>query len=210
MEGGEHRRRVDRGVGGLEVDLLVVGGAARTPGAAQLAGLAVAFSGVAWAFAEGLTGSPAPGQERRWLGDALGVVLVILLIVYRSPVLPFIVLMTSMLALGAASFVVYVLAETDVITLNGQSQGILFILVIGATTDYSLLLVARYREELRRTEYQVDAMRATLRGTVAAILAWTVEGRASQVALAPVIRAAQALAALAAARTSIDGGGMHP
>ena len=102
---------------------------------------------------------------------ALGVVLLILLIVYRSPVLPFIVLMTSILALGAASFVVYVLAETDVITLNGQSQGILFILVIGATTDYSLLLVARFREELRRTEYQVDAMRATLKGTAAAILA---------------------------------------
>jgi RND superfamily putative drug exporter len=102
---------------------------------------------------------------------ALGVVLLILLIVYRSPVLPFIVLTTSILALGAASFVVYVLAETDVITLNGQSQGILFILVIGATTDYSLLLVARFREELRRTEYQVDAMRATLKGTAAAILA---------------------------------------
>ncbi len=102
---------------------------------------------------------------------ALGVVLLILLIVYRSPVLPVIVLLTSVLALGAASFVIYQLAANDVITLNGQSQGILFILVIGATTDYSLLLVARFREELRRTEYQVDAMRATLRGTLEAILA---------------------------------------
>jgi RND superfamily putative drug exporter len=102
---------------------------------------------------------------------ALGVVLVILLIVYRSPVLPLIVLLTSLLALGAASFVIYQLAANDVITLNGQSQGILFILVIGAATDYSLLLVSRFREELRRTEYQVDAMRATLRGTVEAILA---------------------------------------
>ncbi|HYN57896.1 MAG TPA: MMPL family transporter [Motilibacterales bacterium] len=102
---------------------------------------------------------------------ALGVVLLILLIVYRSPVLPLIVLFTSLLALGAASFVIYQLAANDVITLSGQSQGILFILVIGATTDYSLLLVARFREELRRTEYQVDAMRATLRGTVEAILA---------------------------------------
>ena len=102
---------------------------------------------------------------------ALGVVLLILLIVYRSPVLPVIVLLTSILALGAASFVIYQLAANDVITLNGQSQGILFILVIGATTDYSLLLVSRFREELRRTEYQVDAMRATLRGTVEAILA---------------------------------------
>ena len=102
---------------------------------------------------------------------ALGVVLVILLIVYRSPVLPFLVLLTSILALGAASFVIYQLAANDVITLNGQSQGILFILAIGATTDYSLLLVARFREELRRNEYQVDAMRATLKGTLGAILA---------------------------------------
>jgi RND superfamily putative drug exporter len=102
---------------------------------------------------------------------ALGVVLVILLIVYRSPVLPFLVLLTSVLALGAASFVIYQLAANGVITLNGQSQGILFILAIGATTDYSLLLVARFREELRRNEYQVDAMRATLKGTLGAILA---------------------------------------
>ncbi len=102
---------------------------------------------------------------------ALGVVLLILLVVYRSPVLPFLVLMTSILALGAASFVIYQLAANDVIALNGQSQGILFILVIGATTDYSLLIVARFREELRRTEAKVDAMRATLRGTFEAILA---------------------------------------
>jgi drug/metabolite transporter (DMT)-like permease len=48
------------------------------PSAAQLAGLAVAFGGVAWAFAEGLTGSPVPGQERRWLGDTLGVLAAVL------------------------------------------------------------------------------------------------------------------------------------
>jgi RND superfamily putative drug exporter len=101
----------------------------------------------------------------------LGVVLVILLIVYRSPILPIFVLLTSILALGAASAVIYFLADNGTITLNGQSQGILFILVIGATTDYSLLLVSRFREELRRTQYQVDAMRATLKGTYEAILA---------------------------------------
>jgi drug/metabolite transporter (DMT)-like permease len=48
------------------------------PTATQLAGLAVAFSGVAWAFAEGLTGNAAPGQEQRWLGDALGVAAAVL------------------------------------------------------------------------------------------------------------------------------------
>ena len=83
---------------------------------------------------------------------ALAVVLVILLIVYRSPVLPFLVLTTALIALTGAILAVFALADADVITLNGQSQGIMFILVVGATTDYALLLVARYREELLRIE----------------------------------------------------------
>ena len=102
---------------------------------------------------------------------ALGVVLVILLIVYRSPLLPFVVLFGSLLALSLASALVYVLAKQDILTLNGQSQGILFILVVGATTDYSLLLVARYREELRRHENKYDAMRAAYRAAIEPILA---------------------------------------
>jgi RND superfamily putative drug exporter len=101
----------------------------------------------------------------------LSVVLVILLIVYRSPVLPFLVLFASVLALGVASAAIYALADNGVITLSGQSQGILFILVVGAATDYSLLLVSRYREELRRHHSKYDAMRVTLRGTFEAILA---------------------------------------
>jgi RND superfamily putative drug exporter len=102
---------------------------------------------------------------------ALAVVLVILLIVYRSPILPFVVLLTSLFALSAASMVIYLLADNGVITLNGQAQGILFILTIGAATDYSLLVVARFREELRRTQYPVDAMGRTLRGTWEAVVA---------------------------------------
>ena len=66
------------------------------------------------------------------LGVALLVVLVILLIVYRSPILPFAVLLSAVFGLSAASLVVYQLALNDVITLSGQSQGILFILVVGA------------------------------------------------------------------------------
>jgi RND superfamily putative drug exporter len=101
----------------------------------------------------------------------LSVVLVILLVVYRSPVLPFLVLFASVLALGVASAAIYALADNGAITLSGQSQGILFILVVGAATDYSLLLVSRYREELRRHHSKYDAMRVTLRGTYEAILA---------------------------------------
>lgn len=102
---------------------------------------------------------------------ALGVVLLILLVVYRSPVLPFFVLLSSIMALGVASAAVYALAANDIITLNGQSQGILFILVIGAATDYALLLVSRYREELRRFESKYEAMRAAWKGVVEPILA---------------------------------------
>jgi RND superfamily putative drug exporter len=99
------------------------------------------------------------------LGVALLVVLVILLVVYRSPILPLVVITSALLALGVASAAVYGLAVNDVLDVNGQSQGILFILAIGAATDYSLLLVARYREELREHESPYDAMRAALRGS---------------------------------------------
>ncbi|WP_062136880.1 MMPL family transporter [Demequina aestuarii] len=89
---------------------------------------------------------------------ALVVVLVILLVVYRSPVLPLLVLSTAMIALTGAILGVYALADSGVITLNGQAQGIMFILVVGATTDYALLLVARYREELVRNESTYTAL----------------------------------------------------
>lgn len=67
-----------------------------------------------------------------------GAVFLILLLVYRSVVLPFLVLFTSIFALTAAILLVYAFASWGWITLSGQSQGILSILVIGAATDYSL------------------------------------------------------------------------
>ncbi len=102
---------------------------------------------------------------------ALVAVLVILLIVYRSPFIPLFVLLTAGMALGLASLVVYLLAKNDVITLDGQGQGILSILVVGAATDYSLLLVARYREELRRHDNRYDAMRLAWRRTLEPVAA---------------------------------------
>lgn len=82
---------------------------------------------------------------------ALSVVFVILLLVYRSVLLPFIVLFNAVFALCGAILLVYYMAKWGWIELNGQSQGILSILVIGAATDYSLLLVARYNEALKHT-----------------------------------------------------------
>lgn len=102
---------------------------------------------------------------------ALVVVLVILVIVYRSPLLPFAVIFTSVFALCLAALVVKPLAGNDVLQLNGQSQGILSILVIGAATDYSLLLVARYREELTRHRRPSAAMRAAWRASLEPIAA---------------------------------------
>ncbi len=105
------------------------------------------------------------------LGVALSAVLIILLLVYRSPALPFLVIFSSVFALAAASVVVYYLAREEVIGLNGQSQGILFILVVGAATDYALLLVARYREELRRHDDRYRAMRIAWRRAFEPIVA---------------------------------------
>ena len=90
------------------------------------------------------------GIDGTLLVVALSVVFVILLVVYRSPLLPVVTLVGAVAALAAAILAVFYLAKADVVMLNGQVQGILFILVIGAATDYSLLYIARYREELKK------------------------------------------------------------
>jgi putative drug exporter of the RND superfamily len=99
------------------------------------------------------------------------IVLAILILVYRSPILPFVVLGSAVLALTLGNGAVYLLAKNDIITLNGQSQGIMQVLVLGAGTDYALLLVSRYREELRRYASRFDAIRAAWRAAVAPIVA---------------------------------------
>ncbi|MGN7191902.1 efflux RND transporter permease subunit [Curtobacterium sp. MCBA15_004] len=105
------------------------------------------------------------------LGVALAAVFVILVVVYRSPLLPVLVLGTATFALCASILVVYWLAEAGVVTVNGQVQGILSILVIGAATDYALLYTARYREALRDHRTGWDATKAALRGAFEPIVA---------------------------------------
>lgn len=102
---------------------------------------------------------------------AFAAVFIILVVVYRSPLLPVIVLGTSLTALCASVLTVVALARADILVLNGQTQGILFILVIGAATDYSLLYIARYREALQRYERRWDATWAALRGAWEPIVA---------------------------------------
>ncbi|GGG46367.1 RND superfamily drug exporter [Kocuria dechangensis] len=111
------------------------------------------------------------GIDGLLLGVALAVVFVILLVVYRSPVLPVLVLLTSVFALSAAILLVYWLAANDVVRISGQVQGILFILVVGAATDYSLLYTARYRDALLHHRRRGDATRAALKGSAEPIIA---------------------------------------
>lgn len=111
------------------------------------------------------------GIDGLLLGVALAVVFVILIIVYRSPVLPFIVLLNSIFALSAAILIVFYLAKAELIILNGQVQGILFILVVGAATDYALLFVARYKEELTRHKQTYRAIMTTWKRSIEPIVA---------------------------------------
>lgn len=98
-------------------------------------------------------------------------VAIILLIVYRSPFLWILPLTSALLALATAGGIVYLLADNKLVILNGQSQGILFVLVIGAATDYALLLVARYREELHHYASRFTAMKVAWKNVLEPITA---------------------------------------
>jgi putative drug exporter of the RND superfamily len=102
---------------------------------------------------------------------ALAVVIVILLITYRSPVLWLLPVITSVVALFTTQAVIYLLAAHAGLTVTGLSVGILYVLVFGASTDYALLIVARYREELRRHDRRHPAMATALRRAGPAIIA---------------------------------------
>ncbi|MUU71829.1 efflux RND transporter permease subunit [Pseudarthrobacter sp. GA104] len=102
---------------------------------------------------------------------ALAAVFVILLVVYRSLLLPVMVLLTSVFALCAAILLVFGMAKAGWIQLNGQSQGILSILVIGAATDYALLYVARFREALTHTTNRTAAVLTAWKASFEPILA---------------------------------------
>ncbi|MFF6810890.1 MMPL family transporter [Streptomyces sp. NPDC012403] len=101
----------------------------------------------------------------------LGVVTVLLVLIYRSPFLWLVPLAVAGVAAALAMAAGYGMHELFDVTITGQSGGIMTVLVLGAGTDYALLLVSRYREELRRHERPYDAMRAALRGCGPAILA---------------------------------------
>ena len=136
--------------------------------AARVEGLASYVTGPGGQFAD--FASAFEGIDGRLLFTTVGVILVILILIYRSPVfVP--VLVSAGLALVLAQAIVYLVAKTGTLTVDGQGQGILSVLVLGASTDYALLLISRFKEELHREDSWSVAMRSALKGTIPPVVA---------------------------------------
>jgi RND superfamily putative drug exporter len=125
-------------------------------------------------------GTAALGTDAGKVYDSLGgpllyttvaVVALLLILIYRSPVLWLVPLVVAGIADLLSMGVAYGLNQAFGTTVTGQSSAVMTILVFGAGTDYALLLVSRYREELRRIERPYEAMVAALRGCGPAVLA---------------------------------------
>ncbi len=101
---------------------------------------------------------------------ALALVIFLLIVIYRSPIFLFIPLIAVIFAEILSRSIGYGVSELGV-TINGQSSSIMSVLVLGAGTDYALLLVARYREELHHTADKYQAMRTALESAGPAIFA---------------------------------------
>ena len=136
---------------------------------AQIEGVEVHLAGFGGQAAD--SAEAFEGIDTNLILITLGVVIVLLLITYRSAYLWILPIFSVIVAYVISTGVVYLLARYADLTVNGQSQSILGILVIGAGTDYALLLVARYREELRRHEDRHEAMAFALHRAAPAIVA---------------------------------------
>jgi putative drug exporter of the RND superfamily len=130
------------------------------------AGLADAVTGPAAVNADTTAGN----QQTALLLTALIIVAVILLLVYRSPVLWLLPLSGAIAAIITAQASAHALADHG-LTVSTLSADILIVLVFGAASDYALLLVHRYREELRHHVRTEDAMAVTLRTTLPTLAA---------------------------------------
>jgi RND superfamily putative drug exporter len=140
------RKKVGEGSGGLDVK--VTGGAGFSADAVKI------FNNI----------------DSKLLYSTLLIVAILLLITYRSPVLWLIPLITVAFAEQCSRAIAYALAQAGVV-INGETAGVLVVLVFGAGTDYALLIVARYREELRRHEDRHEAMAFAMRRSSPAIMA---------------------------------------
>jgi RND superfamily putative drug exporter len=144
-------------------------GSLRTTATDGSNGMSVYLTGPAGQAAD--SSSAFEGIDGTLLYTTLIVVAVILLVTYRSPILWMLPILTAGVALTTAQSVIYLLAKHAGLVVNAQSAGILTVLVFGAGTDYALLLVARYREELRKHEDRHEAMMMALHRAGPAIIA---------------------------------------
>ena len=131
-------------------------------------GLAVKVTGPAGFAADAI--EVFEGINGTLLFAALLLVFVLLILIYRSPIFWVIPFFSVIFAEVATRSIAYGLTEIGVVV-NGQSSAILSILVLGAGTDYALLLVSRYREELRKHADKHEAMALALRTAGPAIVA---------------------------------------
>lgn len=132
------------------------------------AGLETAVTGPAGFSADAI--KVFEGINSTLLFATAGLVFVLLVLIYRSPIFWFLPLLAVAFAEVTVRAIGYGLASAGVVV-NGQTAGILLVLVFGAGTDYALLLTARYREELRRHQDKHEAMGLALRRAGPAILA---------------------------------------
>lgn len=174
-------------------------------GAAATDGLEVRVTGPAGFSADAT--KVFEGVNTTLLYATATLVLVLLIIIYRSPIFWLLPLLSVLFAEFVVRGLGYLMADAGLV-INGQTGGILLVLVFGAGTDYALLLTARYREELRRVEDKHEAMRIAVRqggpailasaGTVvAALLCLTLADVNSISGLGPVGAMGVAVAALA-------------
>lgn len=110
------------------------------------------------------------GLDATLLLVTVSLVLILLLLIYRSPVIALVPLFVVGLAYVIAAAVVLGLIKAGAFKVNGQTTSLLIVLMFGAGTDYCLLIVARFKEELRKTADKHEAMARATERTAPAIL----------------------------------------
>ncbi|WP_404448330.1 MMPL family transporter [Sutcliffiella horikoshii] len=98
------------------------------------------------------------------LFSTIALVLILLIVIYRSPLLAIIPLVAVAFVYQVVDRVLGLLAKNEVFTVEAQSISIVMILLFGATVDYSLFVFSRFREELRKQDDKHEAMRKAVRG----------------------------------------------
>ena len=110
------------------------------------------------------------GIDETLLLVTCGVLVLLLLAIYRSPLVALVPIFVVGVAYVVAGGMTYALVAAGVTDVSGQTTAILIVLMFGAGTDYCLLIVARFRDELRRTEDVGEAMARATERTGPAIL----------------------------------------